>query len=86
MAKVTIYTTMLCPYCHAAKELLKRKGIAYDEIDVGYDAAARRAMSERAGGRRTVPQIFIGDTHVGGSDELHALERKSGLDPLLAQA
>jgi glutaredoxin 3 len=86
MAKVTIYTTMLCPYCHAAKELLKRKGIAYDEIDVSYDAAARRAMSERAGGRRTVPQIFIGDTHVGGSDELHALERKSGLDLLLAQA
>lgn len=86
MAKVTIYTTMLCPYCHAAKELLKRKSIAYNEIDVSYDAATRRAMSERAGGRRTVPQIFIGETHVGGSDELQALERKGGLDPLLAQA
>jgi glutaredoxin 3 len=86
MAKVTIYTTMLCPYCHAAKALLKRKGIAYHEIDVSYDAATRRVMSERAGGRRTVPQIFIGETHVGGSDELHALEGKGGLEPLLAEA
>lgn len=86
MAQVTIYTTMLCPYCHAAKELLKRKGVTYHEIDVSYDAATRRAMSEKAGGRRTVPQIFVGDTHVGGSDELYTLERKGGLDPLLAQA
>jgi glutaredoxin 3 len=76
---------MLCPYCHAAKELLRRKGVAYDEIDVSFDAAERRRMSERAGGRRTVPQIFIGDTHIGGSDELYALDRRGGLDPLIAQ-
>lgn len=85
MAIVTIYTTMLCPYCHAAKELLRRKGVAYDEIDVSFDAAERRRMSERAGGRRTVPQIFVGDTHIGGSDELYALDRRGGLDPLIAQ-
>jgi glutaredoxin 3 len=86
MASVTIYTTMFCPYCHAAKDLLARKRIAFDEIDVGYDAEARHSMSAKAGGRRTVPQIFIGDTHVGGSDELRALERQGGLDRLLAQA
>jgi glutaredoxin 3 len=63
---VTIYTTAMCPYCHAAKQLLKKKGIAYDEIDVSFDPAGRRAMTERAGGRQTVPQIFVGATHVGG--------------------
>ena len=86
MAKITIYTTPSCSYCHAAKALLKRKGAAFDEIDVGYDAAERQRMTARAHGKRTVPQIFIGETHVGGSDELHALERQGRLDPLLATA
>lgn len=86
MAKITIYTTGYCPYCHAAKALLQRKGAAYEEIDVGYDPAARQRMAARANGRRTVPQIFIGEAHVGGSDELHALERQGRLDPLLVGA
>jgi glutaredoxin 3 len=80
---VTIYTTAMCPYCHAAKQLLKKKGIAYDEIDVSFDPAGRRAMTERAGGRQTVPQIFVGATHVGGCDDLYALDRAGKLDPLL---
>ena len=84
MAKVTIYTTGFCPYCHAAKSLLGKKGAAFDEIDVSYDSAARAAMSARAGGMRTVPQIFIDETHVGGCDELYALDQRGGLDPLLA--
>jgi glutaredoxin 3 len=84
MPQITIYTTQFCPYCHAAKALLRQKGVKFDEIDVGYDPAERQRMSARAHGRRTVPQIFIGDTHVGGSDELHALERQGRLDPLLA--
>ena len=86
MPKITIYTTQFCPYCHAAKSLLAKKGANYDEIDVSYDPAERQRMALRSNGRRTVPQIFIGETHVGGSDELHALERKGGLDPLIAQA
>ena len=84
MAKVTIYTTGFCPYCQAAKTLLSEKGAAFDEIDVSYDAAARQAMTARAGGKRTVPQIFIGDTHVGGCDDLYSLDRKGGLVPMLA--
>lgn len=84
MADVTIYTTALCGYCHAAKELLKRKGVAYNEIDVTFDATARAEMRERAHGRHTVPQIFIGATHVGGCDDLHALDNDGGLDALLA--
>ncbi|MCP8938919.1 glutaredoxin 3 [Alsobacter sp. SYSU M60028] len=79
---VTIYTKSWCPYCHAAKALLQRKGVAFDEIDVA-DPAKQEAMSRKAG-RRTVPQIFIGDTHVGGSDDLHALEAAGKLDALLA--
>lgn len=86
MAKITIYTTELCPYCHVAKALLKRKGVVYDEIDVSYDPAARQRMMARANGKRTVPQIFIGETHVGGSDELYALDRQGRLDPLIASA
>lgn len=86
MANITIYTTQFCSYCHAAKALLKRKGAAFDEIDVSYDAAERQRMTARAHGKRTVPQIFIGETHVGGSDELHALERQGRLDPLIAAA
>jgi glutaredoxin 3 len=84
MKPVTIYTTNLCPYCARAKALLQKKGVAYDEIDVSYDPAERQRMTERAHGRRTVPQIFIGETHVGGSDDLHELDRQGKLDPLLA--
>jgi glutaredoxin 3 len=83
MAQVEIYTTRYCPYCHQAKALLKRKGIPFIEIDVTGDPQGRRTMIERANGRVTVPQIFVGKTHVGGSDDLHALERAGKLDPLL---
>ncbi len=82
MQKVTIYTTPYCPYCHAAKALLKKKGVGFEEIDV-QDAGLRQQMMLRAGGRRTVPQIFIGETHVGGSDDIHELDRRGQLDPLL---
>lgn len=84
MPLIEIYTTRYCPYCVAAKALLKRKGAVYTEIDVSGDREQREAMIERAGGQMTVPQIFIGDLHVGGSDELQALERAGKLDPLLA--
>lgn len=80
---VVIYTTAYCPYCHAAKALLTRKGVAYHEVPVDGDRTARRTMGDRAGGHTTVPQIFIGDRHVGGSDDLHALERSGKLDALL---
>jgi glutaredoxin 3 len=85
MVKTEIYTTRYCPYCHSAKALLNRKGVSFTEIDVSGDPEGRRKMIERAHGRFTVPQIFIGATHVGGSDELHALERAGKLDPLLAR-
>lgn len=85
MPNITIYTTPYCPYCHAAKALLKKKGAAFDEIDVS-DPALRQKMTARAHGRRTVPQIFIGETHVGGCDDLHDLDDRGGLDPLLAGA
>ena len=84
MPPVEIYTTRFCPYCSAAKSLLKRKGVDYKEIDLGRDWAQRDEMIKRANGRMTVPQIFIGPVHVGGSDELHALERAGKLDALLA--
>jgi len=80
--KITIYTTPICPYCVRAKQLLTKKGVAFDEIDVFMDADKRAEMEEKSG-RYTVPQIFIGDTHVGGCDELYALEGQGGLDPLL---
>lgn len=83
MSKITIYTTKSCPYCHAAKALLAKKGAQYEEIDVSFDATERQRMMIKAHGRRTVPQIFIGETHVGGSDDLHELERRGGLDSLL---
>jgi glutaredoxin 3 len=86
MPKVTIYTTPFCPYCHSAKALLKRKNVDFSEIDVSFDPQERQRMMAKAQGRRTVPQIFIGETHVGGSDELHALDRQGKLDPLLAGA
>jgi glutaredoxin 3 len=84
MPKITIYTTRFCLYCHMAKRLLTQKGAAFEEIDVSGDWGARDALQAKAGGRSTVPQIWIGDTHVGGSDELHALERAGKLDALLA--
>lgn len=84
MAHIEIYTTPTCPYCIAAKRLLTSKGAAFVEISVAGDPAGRRAMSERAGGRTTVPQIFIDDRHIGGCDDLHALDGAGGLDPLLA--
>lgn len=84
MRPVEIYTTPICPYCHAAKRLLQNKGVAYAEIDVSRDLRLREAMIQRAKGRRTVPQIFIGDQHVGGCDDLHALDHAGKLDPLLA--
>jgi glutaredoxin 3 len=83
MPHVTIYTTNLCPYCQAAKALLKRKNVAFQEVDVSYDPDERKRMTDRAGGRRSVPQIFIGSLHVGGSDDLHALDRDGKLDALL---
>lgn len=84
MARVEIYTTPLCGYCHAAKRLLTQKGVAFEETDVSRDAGLRAAMMDRAGGRHTVPQIFIDGQHVGGCDDLYALDRAGGLDPLLA--
>lgn len=83
MADITIYTTAFCPYCHAAKDLLRRKGAGFTEIDVSFDPGGRQAMTARANGRRTVPQIFIGEAHVGGFTDLHALDRAGELDALL---
>jgi glutaredoxin 3 len=84
MASVEIYTTMFCPYCFAAKRLLKKKGVDFTEIDVTMNSTRRDVMMERAGGRRSVPQIFVGSHHIGGSDDLHALEARGELDALLA--
>ncbi len=84
MKTVEIYTTPFCPYCIAAKRLLQKKGVAYTETDVSNDPDLRQAMMLRAGGKRKVPQIFIGGQHVGGSDDLHLLDRQGRLDPLLA--
>ena len=83
MPPVEIYTTPFCPYCADAKALLKQKNVAFTEIDVSRDRELRRTMTERAGGRSTVPQIFVGATHVGGCDDLYALDDAGGLDPLL---
>lgn len=84
MAKVEIYTSKLCGFCHAAKRLLDSKGVEFDETDVGRDANKKGEMITRANGGRTVPQIFIDDAHVGGCDELYELERSGKLDPMLA--
>jgi len=83
MANITIYTTRTCSYCNMAKSLLTKKGLSYEEVDVSGDPAERQRMMARANGRHSVPQIFIGETHVGGSRELFDLERRGGLDPLL---
>ena len=84
MSRILLYTTQFCGYCRAAKNLLRAKGLDYEEIDVGFDPAKRIEMVERAGGLRTVPQIFIHDRHVGGYDELAALEREGKLNDWLA--
>ena len=83
MASVLIYTRPFCGYCSEALRLLREKGAAFEEIDAGFDPAKRTEMMERSG-RRTFPQIFIGERHIGGCDELLALERAGKLDPLLA--
>ena len=83
MSKVLIYTSSLCPYCHRAKELLRSKGAAFQEIDVTGDAKQRQLLITKSG-RNTVPQIWIGDVHVGGCDDLHSLDREGRLDPMLS--
>lgn len=83
MAKVEIYTWQTCPYCRRAKALLDSKGVQYTEYKIDGDELARDKMAERTGGPRTVPQIFINDKHYGGCDDIHALDAKGGLDPLL---
>ncbi|WP_342244809.1 glutaredoxin 3 [Pseudomonas sp. OTU5201] len=85
MNDVILYTTRTCPYCVAAKSLLQRKGVLATEVDVQLDPERFREMLERSGGRRSVPQIFIGSHHVGGFDDLAALERQGQLDPLLGR-
>lgn len=84
MPPVTVYTKGWCPYCAAAKELLSGKGVAFDEIEITGREAEKAQMIQRSGGRTTVPQIFIGERHIGGFDDLNALERRGELDPLLA--
>jgi len=83
MSKVLIYTGPSCPYCVAAKTLLKNKNVSFEEINLGEQPDKMNEMLQKSGGRRTVPQIFIGETHVGGSDELHALEKAGKLNNLL---
>lgn len=83
MQPVTIYTTRICPYCISAKRLLGKKGVSYQEIAIDASEEKYREMLSRSNGMRTVPQIFIGDLHVGGSDDLHALDKAGKLDALL---
>ena len=84
MPNIEIFTTPYCPYCVRAKALLRDKGAAFTEVDLSAEPSRRDEMVKRAGGRQTVPQIFIGDRHIGGCDDLVALNRKGELDPLLA--
>ena len=83
-SSIVVYATLLCPYCHRAKALLRKKGVSFTEIDVGMDCEKRAEMTKRAQGRCSVPQIFVGDTHVGGCDDLYALEDAGKLDSLLS--
>jgi len=83
MTAVTIYSSMMCPFCHRAKALLKSKGAAFREIDVTFKPSARKDMIQKTGGRTSVPQIWIDDVYIGGSDELAALDRAGKLDSLL---
>lgn len=85
MAQVTIYTKPYCPYCIRAVDLLTKKGVAFEEIEAAFDPEKRQEMMQRSG-RTTFPQIFVGDTHVGGCDDMMALEREGKLDSLLAAA
>jgi glutaredoxin 3 len=85
MADIEVYTTPYCPYCAAAKDLLRRKGVEFSEIDVSMNPERMTEMVKRSNGRVTVPQIFIGTTHVGGCDDLYALDEAGGLDPILAE-
>ena len=84
MSTIVIYTKSTCPYCHAAKDLLAKKGAAYEEVSVDGDRGAQMKMAARAGGRSTVPQIFIGEKHIGGCDDLYDLDADGKLDELLA--
>lgn len=86
MATVEIYTTQTCPFCYRAKQLLQHKGVSFKEIDVNSQAGLRDAMTKRANGGYTVPQIFIDDIHVGGCDDLYALDHTGKLDPMLKMA
>ena len=86
MSGITIYTTGLCPFCYRAKALLKGKGAAYDEINVTFSPKKRAEMTAKAGGETSVPQIWIGERHIGGSDELQQLDSTGELDQLLAAA
>lgn len=86
MQRVRMYTTPICPYCVRAKALLRKKGAEVEEIDVFSDMNARTEMEAKSQGRKTVPQIFVGETHVGGCDDLYALEQAGELDPLLQGA
>ena len=83
MAKITVYTAKLCPYCHMAKELLRRKGWVFEEIDVSSCKDLLAEVCEKAGGRLTVPQIWIDERHIGGCNELYTLDREGKLDQLL---
>lgn len=83
VASVVIYSASYCPYCDRAKSLFQKKGANYQEIDVTHDDNLREEMMRKSGGRKTVPQIFINDLHIGGCDDLHALEQERKLDPLL---
>ncbi|MGO4871368.1 MAG: glutaredoxin 3 [Roseiarcus sp.] len=84
MPPIVVYTKSTCPYCHAAKDLLRRKGAPFEEVTVDGDRVGQAAMAQKAGGRSTVPQIFIGAEHVGGCDDLYDLESAGRLDALLA--
>ena len=84
MPDVVIYTKQFCPYCVSAKQLLTKKGVSFTEHDISLGGPRRSEMLARSNGRTTVPQVFVGDTHVGGSDDLHLLDRQGRLDPLLA--
>ena len=86
MKQVLVYSTRICPYCMLAKRLLSNKGVKYEEVLVDVDGSRRSEMLQRSGGRRTVPQIFVGERHVGGYDDLAALERAGQLDPLLQES
>ncbi len=84
MPEIVVYTKDYCPYCHAAKDLLRKKGAAFTEVDIQKHPERRAEMIQKSGGRSTVPQIFIGGTHVGGCDDIHALDGAGKLDPMLA--